>query len=467
MVNIDLGLYSIVMKYAYFQSSGKIIDFRRRIPKGLESHYDGKTFFVKSTGTTDPKLAAVILMRINTQAERDWDYLSQGLPMSVSDEVNASVEEVLKAFGLNRSGRGLTEGKQDFNESVFDQLPDTVKTDVVFNGLSGDDLHQTVESVLPTDLKIAYGRVHDRIQLVASDYCEEYIKIKGRADDKKFSQGVQKSFEVLISLMGDRRPCDYYKADVRDIIQGMQELNWSSATIKRRLQNVRAALNTVSDYHDIDDDKGHPFKNFDIPNAGEDATERPDFSVSELDDIRKKLAGDKSDLALIIRIVMDTGVRVSECVGLMADDIVLDADIPYLNIHRNSFRRLKTKNSTRFIPLAGGALDAATIAVAKVKNKVLFPRYIDQIKGKVKNDVASNALNKRLSTIIDERKTMHSFRHTMQTRLRDVECPEDVRKELMGWQKDVSKNYGSPSDLKIKHRYLLESLAWERQGVSL
>ena len=100
MINIDLGLYSIVMKYAYFQSSGKIIDFRRRIPKGLESHYYGKTFFVKSTGTTDPKLAAVILMRINTQAERDWDYLSQGLPMSVSDEVNASVEESIKGIRI-------------------------------------------------------------------------------------------------------------------------------------------------------------------------------------------------------------------------------------------------------------------------------------------------------------------------------------------------------------------------------
>ena len=34
----------------------------------------------------------------------------------------------------------------------------------------------------------------------------------------------------------------------------------------------------------------------------------------------------------------------------------------------------------------------------------------------------------------------------------------------MGGQKEVSKNYRSPSDLKIKHRYLLESLAWERQG---
>ena len=93
------------------------------------------------------------------------------------------------------------------------------------------------------------------------------------------------------------------------------------------------------------------------------------------------------------------------------------------SIHRNSFRRLKTKNSTRFIPLAGGALDAAMMALAKVKNKWLVPRYIDQIKGKVKNDVASNALNKRLCTIIVERKTMHSFGHTMQTRLRDIECP--------------------------------------------
>ena len=93
------------------------------------------------------------------------------------------------------------------------------------------------------------------------------------------------------------------------------------------------------------------------------------------------------------------------------------------SIHRNSLLRLKTKNSTRFIPRAGGALDAAIMAVAKVKNKWLVPRYIVQIKGKVNNDVASNALNKRLCTIIDERKTMHSFGHTMQTCLRDVECP--------------------------------------------
>ena len=94
-----------------------------------------KTFCVKTTGTTEPKLAAAIIVRINTQVDKDWERPLKGLPLSVSDEVNASVEKVLDTFGLNRFGHGLTEGKQDFNESVFDQLPDTVKSDVIFNGL--------------------------------------------------------------------------------------------------------------------------------------------------------------------------------------------------------------------------------------------------------------------------------------------------------------------------------------------
>ena len=467
MVKIDLGLYTIVMKYAHCPSAGKTIYYRRRIPKGLGVHYDGKTFYVKSTGTVDPKQATVVLIKINAQVERDWDRLRQGLPLSVSNEMNSSVEQVLASYGINQLGRGPESGKQLFLEDVFDQLPHPLKREIVHGGLSGDLLHQSVESVLPPDLKIAYGRVNGRINLLASDYCEEYIKERERVDDKKFCQGVRKSFEVMVQILGDRRPCEYYKSDVRDLMKGMASLGWKTATIKRHLQNIRAAFSRISDYHDIDDDKGHPFKNFDIRNEGEDAVGRPDFSVMELGQIRGRLAGDESDLGLIIAIAMETGLRVSECVGLMVKDVVLDNNVPHVIIHQNPFRRLKTKNSARFVPLVGGALVAATVAVTKSKQSMLFPRYIDQTKGKVKNDVASNALNKRLIGFIDDRKTMHSFRHTMQTRLRDVECPEDVRKELLGWQKDVSKSYGSPSDLRIKQRYMLESLEWSRQGVSM
>tara|TARA_A100001011_G_C13764428_1_gene616595 strand:+ start:305 stop:445 length:141 start_codon:yes stop_codon:yes gene_type:complete len=42
----------------------------------------------------------------------------------------------------------------------------------------------------------------------------------------------------------------------------------------------------------------------------------------------------------------------------------------------------------------------------------------------------------------------------LQTRLRNVECPKDIRDELGGWAKDISDKYGSPSDLKVKAKYL-------------
>jgi len=68
------------MEYAQRQSPSKITYYRRRKLKGLKSHYGRKTFFVKSTGTTDPKLAAASLIEINTQAERDWnDYARANL----------------------------------------------------------------------------------------------------------------------------------------------------------------------------------------------------------------------------------------------------------------------------------------------------------------------------------------------------------------------------------------------------
>ena len=78
MAKINWGLYSVFMKYAHRQSPGKIIYYRRRIPKGLESHYGRKTFPAKSTDTTEPKLAAASLIKINTQAERDCNRLRQG-----------------------------------------------------------------------------------------------------------------------------------------------------------------------------------------------------------------------------------------------------------------------------------------------------------------------------------------------------------------------------------------------------
>jgi len=57
-----------------------------------------------------------------------------------------------------------------------------------------------------------------------------------------------------------------------------------------------------------------------------------------------------------------------------------------------------------------------------------------------------------------EAPTSHSFRHTFISRLRNVECPKDIRDELGGWASSVSDKYGSPADIRIKQAYLLKGI---------
>ena len=127
---------------------------------------------------------------------------------------------------------------------------------------------------------------------------------------------------------------------------------------------------------------------------------------------------------------------------------------------KNPFRRLKTASSKRFIPLIGVALEAVKLEIEnKESGDWLFPIYIDEAKESTKNTAASAAANKRIRSILgQDAPTCHSFRHTFTSRLRNVECPKDIRDELGGWASSVSDRYGSPADIKIKQDYLLQSI---------
>ena len=57
--------------------------------------------------------------------------------------------------------------------------------------------------------------------------------------------------------------------------------------------------------------------------------------------------------------ISDTGMRLSEAVGLLTSDIILSTEIPHVNIINHPWRRLKTKGSNRTIPLIGASLWAA------------------------------------------------------------------------------------------------------------
>ena len=152
-------------------------------------------------------------------------------------------------------------------------------------------------------------------------------------------------------------------------------------------------------------------------------------------------------------------MRIGEVVGLSSSDIKRDDNgLLYIRLKENEYRRLKNDNSERNIPLVGEALNAVT--ALDLNQEWLFPGYLDTDKGMFRTTSASNAVNKRIRAILndDQSPTAHSFRHTMATRLRNVEASQDVLREMLGWEKDQADQYGEPVSLDIRKKYMLETL---------
>jgi integrase len=258
----------------------------------------------------------------------------------------------------------------------------------------------------------------------------------------------------LIACCGDRAPSEYSRLDLNNYIKESL-LTKKTATVQRQLKAIAAMFNLVSLEMDITLDRQHSFTKVKIPNLGNDAKDRKEFSADQIQIIRDMPRSKTPEITHLIQLMLDTGMRISECCGLMVKDIKLEAETPYLEIYRNNVRDLKTKNSRRLIPLVGSSLSAMQEAVDRVSGNFIFARYVDEANGAIKNNSANAACNKRLRARLGkDSPTCHSFRHTMQTRLRNAECPKELRNELGGWAKDVSDRYGSPADLRLKANYI-------------
>ena len=140
-------------------------------------------------------------------------------------------------------------------------------------------------------------------------------------------------------------------------------------------------------------------------------------------------------------LISDTGLRLSEALGLSCEDVCLDIPHPYVVIEPKPWRRLKTADSERLVPLVGEALWAAQRATDASITGYLFPSYCDGETTKANS--ASAALNKWLKVHVSRDVVVHSLRHAMRDRLRAVECPTDIIDQIGGWsRKGVGESYG-------------------------
>ena len=161
------------------------------------------------------------------------------------------------------------------------------------------------------------------------------------------------------------------------------------------------------------------------------------------------LAGLNEDARLVLYVMIETGLRLSEIVNLGEGTILLGAGIPHVKVAADG-RRLKTEDSAREMPLVGVALAAMKLrphGFAKYRDKATV------LSATVNKYLAENGLRPTTAH------TVYSLRHSFKDRLVAVEAPDSLIDSLMG-HKTYKPKYGRGPSLELKLKFL-EQIAFK------
>lgn len=252
----------------------------------------------------------------------------------------------------------------------------------------------------------------------------------------------------FVEQVGDKDLKDLTKEDIikyRDWwIERVQNQNKAAASANKDLVMLKGMLEVVSDHFKAGLDITHFFKKVKLKTRFKQ--QRLPFTNAQIIALLEspKLERMNTQMRWFLFAAAETGARPSEIVGLMPEDIRLDATVPHIAITDRKERTLKNPHSERVIPLVGYALDAFKACPNG------FPRYRD------KADNLTAAANKFLrenDLLPSEKHSLYSFRHSFQDRILRVNAPDRVQAELMG-HKFNRPMYGDGASLDQKKEWM-------------
>jgi integrase len=283
---------------------------------------------------------------------------------------------------------------------------------------------------------------------------EVYLSLKGAGRPKTFEAGARRAVGYLLEVTDDKPIDAYVRADANAFREYLRGRGLSSESIGRNLTSIRAIVNFVSKEEGL-----QPPLAFSGVYLGEPTRKADRYvpTTTELRSLQARCRFSNDELRWLLALISDTGLRLSEALGLSCEDVRLDTPHPCVVIEPKPWRRLKTADSERLVPLVGEALWAAQRAIDASHTTRLFPSYCDGQNTKANS--ASAVLNKWLKVHVSREVVVHSLRHAMRDRLRAVECPADVIDQIGGWsRKGVGESYGRGYQVEQLHRWLVRAV---------
>ena len=297
--------------------------------------------------------------------------------------------------------------------------------------------------------------VSEAFQLYIDEIAFDAQYKKSPAQRKSWEKAKRTSINYFIAEIGDFNMGDisrehalkYKKWWANRIKVGDENgLRPKPYTANRHMGNMRSLYRSFFEFQG-EEDRPNPFRRLSF----RDHKEKTRLSFND-EWIRTKVLVPgrfdslNSQARGIIYILIETGARPSEICNLLAENIFLDEEVPYIAIRGKSNREVKAAASNRDIPLVGIALDAMKL------NPQGFPRYFDKESSLSK--VLLNAFKTR-DLFPTDKHVIYSLRHSFEDRMLEAGIDYALRCTLMG-HKNNRPSYGEGGSLAYKKKQLLK-----------
>ncbi len=281
-----------------------------------------------------------------------------------------------------------------------------------------------------------------------SDALEKYCRLKGADRAAQFFKAAKLNVSYVIQHLGDRPLDAYSSSNAASFRDWLVNKNLSSSSIKRIFSTIRAVFTLTIQEEGLN--CNNAFAKTFLPS--DERPKRKSISPEDIKRVQKICLDIADERRLLVALISDTGMRLSEALGLVWSDVKLDHKYPHISLIPHSWRPLKTVGSKRLIPLVGAAYEAIKIMHRHRSTSFLFNSYTDETG--CKGNSCSATLNKWLKHYVSEA-VIHSFRHSFRDRLRNAGVQSEIIDQLGGWSKQsVGQGYGDGFDL----RHLLGNL---------
>ena len=456
---LSLGVIMLDIKYVEWRKG--VAYYRRRIPNNIQNIYQtgskrkSHEFFSLKTRAFDE--AAVLAQRHTDRLDKEWGILSSDTSQSLRERARAGA--LLQRLGIrlgeanlpDRCDPVLEKHTDEFIEDLYDERDPRGQLD-----------YRNLPEHGRIAFELAYGtpeEIKKHTTPTFSQCVEKYLYFN---PDRNHDEQFHRSVRLFMDLSGDQAIDSYKRADAHKFVEAILKRGSKSATVKRYCAQVRPVFNVA--ITELEVAMSNPFAKITIPNLNEDATERRPFGFAQIKKIQERCLEMGDDKRLLIALLSDTGMRLSEAVGLYTSDLCVDADYPYLNIVKNDLRRIKTPGSIRRVPLVGAALDSSKVLLASRPEGPLFPTFVT--KEGTKANSLSYSLKKWLLSeeLCTKDLSLHSFRHSLRDRLRNAGVPSDAANRIGGWANaGVGEGYGRGHDLSVLFKYMQQMIEYEQQ----